>query len=487
QENPAVVPPHPDYTNFRRPSDGWLEKPAWIVSDGGLNPPQFYYSHEEILTTLFMWNPDHPCFTERPTAPDIYATGTAGVAFPQQQSAAPLGHQQPAGTANAVNVHAFYTAPDKLTTRGGKAAPKKQKDSKFGMIDVTGLDRCSFIQATLATHLFGADYSPGVHQGPSFKISWTGSLGGKSGAVTIDNDHEWTLTVAALKRKNGSKPAVLVEYNLDEMDGYQVTRKRTLAQDSDDPELLHGTKVPGVDDFSLGDQINGMFALKLKEHWRCEKHLGEHGDVGQCYVDTVGQHIGLNKRKIKVWAAAMAAGDTMKHEPPDVAEFDGARDGRLTNARPRGRGGPRSAGASSSMDTSASELLMAAILTNLAPRSVAPASASTIMPTTPPRTPLANLPATPQKPAPPMFPIPTTSSELHTCLTDFLKVKAIDILSCESSLATLELTPAIISEVPISRLKDITGAVEGRLWSFQIFCREWCLRPAEKKRQALLL
>ena len=46
-----------------QPSAGWLKNPAWIgevliilclfllmlfVPDGGVNPPQFYYSHEEI-------------------------------------------------------------------------------------------------------------------------------------------------------------------------------------------------------------------------------------------------------------------------------------------------------------------------------------------------------------------------------------------------------------------------------------------------------
>jgi len=52
--------------NVQRPSEGWLQQPAWIgmfcvlvVSfsaeislDGGVNPPRFYYSHEEIDEAL---------------------------------------------------------------------------------------------------------------------------------------------------------------------------------------------------------------------------------------------------------------------------------------------------------------------------------------------------------------------------------------------------------------------------------------------------
>jgi len=52
--------------NSQRPSEGWLRQPAWIgtslhlysvfraeiSSDGGVNPPRFYYSHEEIDEAL---------------------------------------------------------------------------------------------------------------------------------------------------------------------------------------------------------------------------------------------------------------------------------------------------------------------------------------------------------------------------------------------------------------------------------------------------
>ncbi|KAF9473267.1 hypothetical protein BDN70DRAFT_886009 [Pholiota conissans] len=39
-----------DSDEFFRVSEGWLRNPAWI--DGGINPPRFYHSQEEINDTL---------------------------------------------------------------------------------------------------------------------------------------------------------------------------------------------------------------------------------------------------------------------------------------------------------------------------------------------------------------------------------------------------------------------------------------------------
>jgi len=66
---------------------------------------------------------------------------------------------------------------------------------------------------------------------------------------------------------------------------------------------------------------------------------------------------------------------------------------------------------------------------------------------------------------------------------DFLRIKDIDLTACEAALATLDLTPDIIHEVPVPRLCEVTGAVEGQLWKFQSFCREWTERLDEKKRR----
>ncbi|KAJ7822410.1 hypothetical protein B0H14DRAFT_3470812 [Mycena olivaceomarginata] len=86
----------------------------------------------------------------------------------------------------------------------------------------------------------------------------------------------------------------------------------------------------------------------------------------------------------------------------------------------------------------------------------------------------------------PLSPIPSTSSELHVCLDDFLKLKSINLLEAESALAALSLTPEIIGQVPVERLRETTGAVEGHFWAFQAFCRQWSARLEEKKRRLAL-
>lgn len=45
--------------------------------------------------------------------------------------------------------------------------------------------------------------------------------------------------------------------------------------------------------------------MQLKMKWVCERHQGEHGEPGYCYVDDAGVHLGLNSRKLKIWAAAI--------------------------------------------------------------------------------------------------------------------------------------------------------------------------------------
>ena len=36
-------------------------------------------------------------------------------------------------------------------------------------------------------------------------------------------------------------------------------------------------------------------------------HQGENGDVGNCYVSANGKHVGLDSRKLKIWASAIVS------------------------------------------------------------------------------------------------------------------------------------------------------------------------------------
>ncbi|KAJ7229586.1 hypothetical protein C8J57DRAFT_1251772 [Mycena rebaudengoi] len=490
--NYSVLPPHPDYTHFGpRPSDGWLKNPAYM--DGGVNPPRFYYTNDEIAQTMLIWNPGHPMF--QAPAPDVPATAPTLVPIDPVLLAMSTPTPTPLELAgNQVSVVMLYSTLEKPTgSRVTKPTTKKHKTSKFDYIKIQELSRCDFVTAALKVHESDGEYSPGVHNGPSFKMSWTGSSGGKAGAVTIDNDRDWQLAAGAVSKKNMA--AIVVEFDLDQMEGYRV-RKRSPSLSSsdsscpptpspcprkslpqreaqdDDPELLYGTKVPKIDDFTPQAQLNGHMVLKLSEKWSCEKHQGEHGECGHCWIDSSGNHVGLNMRKKALWAAAIVAREATIHEPPNTVDFDGLRDGRLTSTRPRGRGGPRAA-ASGGASSDATAILLAAmlpIISNLSSKPSMTDPTERAVPGTPMKATLA-----------PLSPVPALGSELHACLTDFLWVKDIDILAAETSLSNLDLTPDIIPQVPMARLVEITGVIEGRLWKFQSFCRDWTDRCRGKK------
>ena len=153
-----------------------------------------------------------------------------------------------------------------------------------------------------------------------------------------------------------------------------------------------------------------------------------------------------------------AAADATKHESPNTVKFDSIQDGQLTSIKPRGCNGPCPAHSpSASSDTMA--LLMAAmipLISNLVPKS-------------------SNVPKSPTTPVHaretlPISPIPGMTSELHSCLTDFVRIKGIDLVANEAALAVLDLTPDIIPVVLITHLCEVIGAVEGQIWKFQSFC-----------------
>lgn len=193
--------------------------------------------------------------------------------------------------------------------------------------------------------------------------------------------------------------------------------------------------------------MHGIFILQLKEKWSCEAHHGEHGEAGFCYVDPNGRHSGLNNRKLKIWAIAIVsffviikefvvdiqlfgkgAAEVTKNEPPNHPDFDGERNGRLVTTKPRGRGGPH-AEPPAMPSTDPMMVLLTAIVANVtkpvAPTMATPLIAPRLLPVTPMKA----------KPAPiPIFsPVPTMSAELHACISDFERAKAIDLTCMELS------------------------------------------------------
>lgn len=68
--------------------------------------------------------------------------------------------------------------------------------------------------------------------------------------------------------------------------------------------LIPPFQVPRFDMFSDTTQLHAPYVIQLKSLHKCEKHPGEHGQDGHCYINPKGEHLGLNNKKIKEWSAA---------------------------------------------------------------------------------------------------------------------------------------------------------------------------------------
>ncbi|KAF8989234.1 hypothetical protein BDQ17DRAFT_1334189 [Cyathus striatus] len=436
---PQVLP-RPDYTRLALtrddvftpgpcPSEVWLKNPGWI--DGTRDPPGFYHSHQEIEDTLSS-RPQLPPCSQAP--PPSYLSGVPSITTSDNNDddIAILAVSDPAGIdaiSHQVTATIVYISVKKANpaTRSRSTA-KKFKSLKFGYINLNGIDCCKFVNEFLKLHDLAGDYSPGIHNDPSFKLSWTGSayvkvFGGKSGAITINTDINFNLALCSLLKKNKSKCHIMVEFDIDSMNGFCITNKRALTFDDnkDDAELSYGTKVPQLDGYTAHELLQGKIVLELKKKWACEQHQGEHGS-----------HLGLNHHKLSLWAAAIAAQDATKHEPPNTVDFDGLRDGRAVE--------------NSSNDMMG--LAMAAIMPILA--SLVPKPTPTDPPTTPIR---HNRPSTSRMPShhahllPPFSLIPSKTGEVHACLNDFFNVKGIDLWHQESLMVDVEFTPENIPSI----------------------------------------
>ncbi|KIJ97316.1 hypothetical protein K443DRAFT_9972 [Laccaria amethystina LaAM-08-1] len=80
-----------------------------------------------------------------------------------------------------------------------------------------------FIKAVLKIQGISDNFSPGVHSGPNFKLWWMGTSGGKGGALSIQNDHQFGVMLDALKKKDKNKTQVSVEIDLDDLEGFRIT------------------------------------------------------------------------------------------------------------------------------------------------------------------------------------------------------------------------------------------------------------------------
>lgn len=444
----------------RRPaSRAWLNRPAWI--DGGVNPPQFYITIEEINATLRAHGypprstiPEQaqPTAVEDPIALPVMpqrdtTTGVVPVALPKQTEVV-LGPS----VGCIVNVSLMWMAEQPSVQGKRKGATKRTSIDKVQRISVNQAStRRHFIEQCLKVINHDKIYVAGEKQGPSFKLWWKGSGGGKAKAPTIDNDNDWSniLSMMPLHKKDAE---ILVEFDLAKMGPFRAAE----SPPSDTAAAGEaGTHVPRVSQFSNEDQLHGELILKLKKTWPCPTHQGEHGNPGHCYIDpTTHIHYGLNPLRLKRWAAAMANHDySISHPPPDL--FDGGSRDVMplgTGIKPRGRTGARFSDTGVSSDLPTIAALM--FLERMSEGHRQPQDQAST-------------------PAPSRFARPQRGQELEACLSDFYRTHDIDLRDLESILAIADFTPDIIPDIPVDQLTSMLGIVEGRTRKLQKFCTEW--------------
>ncbi|KAF8833484.1 hypothetical protein BDN67DRAFT_1017509 [Paxillus ammoniavirescens] len=261
--------------------------------------------------------------------------------------------------------------------------------------------------------------------------------------------------------KKSSVCTVSVAYDLDMMSAFRKNKRPTaLVEDSDladaGDELIEGSKVPHLENYSDASHLNGHFILRLKQRWKCQKHAGEHGELGYCYIKADGQHFGLNIRRFGMWSAAIADGVTTIEHPPNCELFQDALTlDHAVPSRPHGKTGPhmhRSTPLTTEQPTTALDmniinaLIAAAVLPMVSrlnqdqghPVAMTTPASSTIVA--------------------PSGPVSEVSvEELCVMLEAFYLDADINIVHHAHLLAELGFKPKVIAVLPVARVSEVLG------------------------------
>ncbi|KAI0683134.1 hypothetical protein BC835DRAFT_1396910, partial [Cytidiella melzeri] len=334
--------------------------------DGGVEPPQFYHTTEEINATRYSWGhepwpplPEPPRdLSQQPHGGRLMSPFVLAGNVTQHRALLPGDSQvstnTPAPNAPApaleasrdeYNVHVGLTRKvtvQKPSTRGTRSQVSRTTVTKADRVAINATTtRAQFIEACLKIHDPQPKYAAGPVSGPRFSLWWTGSAGGKPKASSIDDDRNFASSLKMLLEKIAGKKdkkaqvEVSVEFDLDNMEGFCI---ETMAPAID----LHGptgTQVPHVEQYTEDQQLHGGIILTLKKEWPCNKHNGDHGEPAYCYVPKdSNDHYGLSARKLKFWSAAIASHEYTKFEPPPSVLDGGTRDSCSAPDQARVRG-----------------------------------------------------------------------------------------------------------------------------------------------------
>ncbi|KAJ6574549.1 hypothetical protein B0H19DRAFT_1371553 [Mycena capillaripes] len=367
-----------------------------------------------------------------------------------------------------VHVTIEWTKHQKSSRNNTRA--KKQSESKTvsRAVDVLSMTRAEFISTALSAHNYQDVYVAGVASGPSIKISWSGSSGGKAGAAAVLFDDDWKITVQQLsvavwRTKSVKLDTVRVVFDLDLMEGFKQRHKRAHSPDPYELELSHGTRVPHTNNFTPAQIALGAVVDEIKAAHSCVEH-------GACFITGDLRHIEMNRFRLNLWAEAVLAGHCLAGDPPPKELLDAWNDGSTSKPKPRGRTGPSPAVqpvATSSNDTA--NLLLA----TLGPVMAMMAQNMGVSTRTP-----ANLPVAARSPERASSPPPDVDNELEVFMELFRVAKKIPSSVIVDAIARLrpgQYSPDVLCEpsVTTERLGELTGLAEGQVHQLKKFARQW--------------
>ncbi|KAF9243072.1 hypothetical protein BU15DRAFT_59952 [Melanogaster broomeanus] len=408
----------------------------------------------------------------------ITNSATTGQDATSEHAATPLGDQdvQPRHVVKqyltSITMSCLQADATTIPVRGGKAKVKKVSTTKHVCLALEGMTRAQFLTDALQAHGLINEYKPEF----PCRLWWTGSPGGQKQASSIEKDDEFNIALQSIMKK-ASTCTVSVAYDLDTMSAFRKNKRPlALVEDGDvastSDELTEGSKVPRLENYSSSKK------------WKCQKHTGEHGEPGYCYIKADGQHFGLNTRQLGTWSAAIADGVTTVERPPNCELFEQALTlDHTALSRPRGKTRPHprhSTPLTTEQPTSGLDmnminaLIAAAVLPMVSqlnqdqgcPVAATSLASSTIV-------------------APP----PSSSvvsrelvEELQNMLEAFHLETDINIVHHADLLAELSFKPRVIAVLPVVRVSEVLGLREGEAFELQGFAKAWLDRKNDKAR-----
>ncbi|KZP18181.1 hypothetical protein FIBSPDRAFT_1028306 [Athelia psychrophila] len=404
---------------------------------------------------------------------------------------------QPADNETTPEPIPYHTAPERLffisvtmnytiPARGGaRSMPKKSSETKSSTaVSVLSMSRCDFLRRVLQVHDLHQLFQPSDVSGFPVKISWPGSIGGKTNAPTIRDNSDFSTILDQLSRTKKAVNTLLVNFDMEYMEPFRSHSASAvidprLANFSPAGEMQNGPGIPRVDAYSDEAQLHGSIIVDIREEWKCEEH------DGTCYRKD-GSHYPANRWKLKSWAAAIVSINvsiltTPATPPPDLFTEDNARPSHSSKPS-RGRNGPRP----QSIDFSQ-------LLGTILPGFVGAIQGSLQPPTTPhKRTRTSSTSPSParqrQRLIPPSSPAPLAEDELRLCVNAFGKFKDIGQPVLDNIFDSLDshgYTPDALEVVRIERIVELTHLAEGRAASFLKFAKGWSARVESKRAKAL--